>query len=260
MSQIYDVIVVGAGSIGISAGYQLAKRGLRILLIDLFDPPHQQGNHHGDTRLIRHAYSGGSAYIKLALQADQLWQELEELTQTQLLVRSGVMNVTDTKRISFAERIADATRLGVKVEHLQAEEISRRWPGFRLPETSEGMYEPEAGFLFSERCIAAYRSLALAEGAELLVHTPVERILVEEDGVRVQTHYGFHYASQLIISVGAWLQTLERFLALPVRFVRKTVGWFQTAPHSFHQDVFLGFTLETEYGGPGYSWLRTENW
>ena len=52
----------------------------------------------------------------------------------------------------------------------------------------------------------------------------------------------------------------DRVVDLNLRFVRKTVGWFQTAPHSFHQDVFLGFTLETEYGGPGYSWLRTENW
>lgn len=71
MSRIYDVIVVGAGSMGMSAGYQLAKRGIRTLLIDSYDPPHQQGSHHGDTRLIRHAYSGGSTYITLALQADR---------------------------------------------------------------------------------------------------------------------------------------------------------------------------------------------
>ncbi|GIO05986.1 N-methyl-L-tryptophan oxidase [Brevibacillus reuszeri] len=249
MSRIYDVIVVGAGSMGISAGYQLAKRGIRTLLIDSFDPPHQQGSHHGDTRLIRHAYSGGSTYITLALQADQLWRELEELSQTQLLVRSGVINLADNVRLSFRDRIKDATRLGVKVERLEAAEITNRWPGFRLPESFEGMYEPDAGFLFSEKCIAAYRSLALAEGAEILVHTPVEEIFVQGAGVSVKTHSGHYFASQLIISAGAWLNTLEPFVALPVRAVRKTVGWFRAEPRLFDQAVFPGFTLATEHGG-----------
>lgn len=47
-SAAYDVIVVGAGSMGMSAGYYLARKGLRTLLIDAFDPPNREGSHHGD--------------------------------------------------------------------------------------------------------------------------------------------------------------------------------------------------------------------
>ncbi|MEK4350809.1 hypothetical protein MKX41_08180 [Paenibacillus sp. FSL R5-0475] len=42
---------------GMSAGYNLARRGVKTLLVDTFDPPHTQGSHHGESRLIRHAYS-----------------------------------------------------------------------------------------------------------------------------------------------------------------------------------------------------------
>ena len=55
MSKHYEVIVVGAGSMGMAAGYFLAKEGVKTLLIDAYDPPHAQGSHHGDTRIIRHA-------------------------------------------------------------------------------------------------------------------------------------------------------------------------------------------------------------
>lgn len=55
MTNKYDVIVVGAGSMGMAAGYYLAKQGKKTLLIDAFDPPQENGSHSGDTRLIRHA-------------------------------------------------------------------------------------------------------------------------------------------------------------------------------------------------------------
>lgn len=34
----YDVIVVGAGAMGMSAGYFLADKGQKILMIDAFNP------------------------------------------------------------------------------------------------------------------------------------------------------------------------------------------------------------------------------
>lgn len=33
---------------GMSAGYNLARRGVKTLLVDAFDPPHTQGSHHGN--------------------------------------------------------------------------------------------------------------------------------------------------------------------------------------------------------------------
>jgi N-methyl-L-tryptophan oxidase len=73
----YDVIIVGAGSMGMPAGYFLAREGFKTLLVDAFDPPHSSGSHHGDTRMIRHAYGEGKQYVPLVLRAQDLWHELE---------------------------------------------------------------------------------------------------------------------------------------------------------------------------------------
>ncbi len=45
-------------------------------MTDAHMPPHQHGSHHGDTRLIRHAYGEGEKYVPLVLHAQMLWDEL----------------------------------------------------------------------------------------------------------------------------------------------------------------------------------------
>jgi N-methyl-L-tryptophan oxidase len=43
---IYDVIIIGAGSMGMAAGYFLSKNGKKVLLLDSFQPPHNKSSHH----------------------------------------------------------------------------------------------------------------------------------------------------------------------------------------------------------------------
>ncbi|MCB0157102.1 MAG: FAD-dependent oxidoreductase, partial [Caldilineaceae bacterium] len=49
----FDTIVVGVGGMGSAAVYHLAKRGQRVLGLEQFDIPHDQGSSHGHTRIIR---------------------------------------------------------------------------------------------------------------------------------------------------------------------------------------------------------------
>lgn len=231
-----------------SAGYYLARRGVKTLLIDAFDPPHTQGSHHGETRLIRHAYSGDPAYIDLALRADRLWKEAEQLSGIELLVRSGVLNLADSAVYSFSGRLAEAKKRKVQVQHLDAGEIRRRWPGLNIPETFAAMYEPDAGYLYSERCISAYRQLALGQGAELLTNTSVVNITARESSVTVHTTNGDYHGASAILSAGAWFGALAPFVYLPIKAIRKVVGWFESSP-AFAAGNFPGFTLGAEEGG-----------
>ncbi|MBB3151038.1 N-methyl-L-tryptophan oxidase [Paenibacillus endophyticus] len=249
ISKSYDVIVVGAGSMGMSAGYELAARGAKPLLIDAFNPPHNMGSHHGEPRLIRHAYHGGDTYVKMALRADEKWLALERATGEKLLERSGVLNMAETSFYDYKGRLGDAMRNGVQVELLQADEINRRFPGIRLDDSFQGMYEPNAGYLYSEKCIAAYKQQALLAGAELLVDTFVTDIRADEGGVTVYTREEAYTASQVVITVGAWFHMLSNHVKLPIRAVRKVVGWFETSSTAFDAGTFPGFTWGGALGG-----------
>lgn len=252
MRTSYDVIVIGAGSMGMSAGYFLAKQGVKTLLLDAFDPPHTSGSHHGDTRLIRHAYTGSSAYTSLALRADRLWTDLEAATGERLLVRSGVLNAASADDRSMEEKWNRAQEFGLQVESLSADEIRKRWPGIELPETYRGLYESEAGYVFSEACVRAYRQQALAHGAVLLANTPVKRIEAANGGATVYTDAGVFTADRLIVSLGAWFGSIGNFLPLPIRAVRKAVAWFASEKGLFEEGSFPGFTIGGEGTGTDY--------
>ena len=65
MPDHHDVIVVGVGSMGAAACYQLAKRGARVLGIDSQSVPNTNSSYNGDTRVIRLSYQEHPDYVPL---------------------------------------------------------------------------------------------------------------------------------------------------------------------------------------------------
>ena len=85
----FDTIVCGLGAMGSAALYQLAKRGNKVLGLDRFSPPHDNGSSHGESRIIRQAIGEGEEYVPLALRSYELWREIENETGKKLLTITG---------------------------------------------------------------------------------------------------------------------------------------------------------------------------
>ncbi|TCP20712.1 sarcosine oxidase/N-methyl-L-tryptophan oxidase [Scopulibacillus darangshiensis] len=260
MNTHFDVIVVGAGSMGMAAGYYLSRQGVKTLLIDAFDPPHPEGSHHGDTRIIRHAYGEGREYVPLALRAQTLWHELEKETHHKIFTQTGVLGFGPKNESEFIdEAMGSAEHYSLPVELMRGDEINLRWPGLNVPEDFVSIFEPDSGVLFSENCIRAYRELATAYGASFLTNTPVEDIDVHDDSAEVFTKDGAYTANKLIISTGAWNgKIFEKLnLNLPLQPHRQTVGWFECDESLYQSNVFPAFMVEVPtgiyYGFPSFS-------
>ncbi|RXT07072.1 N-methyl-L-tryptophan oxidase [Ammoniphilus sp. CFH 90114] len=247
-----DVLIIGAGSMGMAAGYYLAKKGIQTVLLDAYDPPHLQGSHHGDTRLYRYTYPDQRPFIPLALRALELWKELEAQTSEQILDPTGVLSIGIDGPSSMEDKLAAAREFSLPVERYSREEILKRWPGFVLPESAEGLLETQAGILYPEKAIQSYRQLALQEGAKLFPHTRVEKVTYHAHGVTVQTKDHIFTADKLLICAGAGNPSLVGDLKLPMRVMRKAVGWFETQGTFFHSPAFPGFVITkgtTDYYG-----------
>ncbi|WP_078579358.1 N-methyl-L-tryptophan oxidase [Salipaludibacillus agaradhaerens] len=249
----YDVIIVGAGSIGMSAGYFLSKEGKRVLLLDAHDPPHTMGSHGGETRLIRHAYGEGRAYTPLALKSQQLWDDLQEQTELPIFQKTGVLSFGPVDTPFLKEALESAKAHHLQAEKLTEAEMKRRWAGLQFPEEGPyiGCYEPDAGVLFVENCIQTYRELALQEGAELLTETPVKDVTMRDEQVSIQTSKTSYIADDVIICAGAWNRMLLQGvdLMLPLQPKRQVVGWFEANDQLFGScEGFPGFSAHTPSG------------
>ena len=91
MTEKADFVVVGLGAMGSAVLYQLAKRGVDVIGVDRFAPPHRMGSSHGETRITRQAVGEGGDYAPLVLNSHRIWRELETDTGEKLLNACGVL-------------------------------------------------------------------------------------------------------------------------------------------------------------------------
>ena len=239
----YDVVIVGAGAMGMSAGYYLSQKDLNILMIDSHDPPHAHGSHGGDTRLIRHAVGEGLEYIPLALRSQELWDELQTHSNDEIFRQIGILNF-GYKGSEFLENTIEGAReYNLEIETLTAKEIQQRWPGLHGEDLEIGYYEKNGGVIMGENAIRTYRRLALSSGAELLINTPVKSIQPEEDYVRVETENDSFTADKLILSSGAWNGRMLKDLGLNINLQpsRRTIAWFEADEELYSSEHFPGF-------------------
>ncbi|WP_339184050.1 N-methyl-L-tryptophan oxidase [Oceanobacillus sp. FSL W7-1293] len=251
MTKHYDVIVAGAGSMGMAAGYYLARQGVKVLLVDSYDPPHDQGSHYGETRIIRHAYGEGREYVPLALRAQELWNELEKKTHHKIFTQVGAVGFGPENNAPFIEEaIASGKEYHLKVEQLTGTQIREQFRGLHVPDNYSGFFEPDSGILFSENCTQAYKELAIHHGAEVSFNNPIKDIEAYEDTVKVISEKGLFTSDKLIISAGSWCGKLadKVGLKLPIVPTRQPVAWFEANEALFNSNVFPAFMVEVPAG------------
>jgi len=227
---VYDVIVLGCGAVGGATLAELARRGQRVLGLDRFGPPHDRGSSHGRTRMIRQAYFEHPDYVPLVLRAYKHWAELEAAVGNTLYRETGLLEIGPPEGQVVPGVTAAARQHGLEVEELAAQDIERRFPGFRVPAGMSGVFERRAGFLHVEQCVAAHLAEAVRHGAEFHADEPARAWRVERSGERagivVETDRGRYEAARLVVTAGAWASSLLLELGVPLVVKRKPQYWF----------------------------------
>jgi monomeric sarcosine oxidase len=254
----FAVIVIGGGTMGTAAAWELAKRGERAIVFEQFGHVHTFGAHSGQTRVIRHAYAEGADYVPLVLRADDLWEELQVASGIKVFHRVGALELMTGEGSDHALRArANAAKHNVPFEWLQAYEIRRRWPQFQIGDDWEGGFGERSGFLEVEPALRAMASLARQGGVEVREHEPATTWGAEADGVWVKTASGRYTADRLIVTPGSWANRMLADLGLPITVLRKTLFWLEVkepsrfAPERFPVYIADRPSLEL-YGFPIY--------
>lgn len=203
-----DVIVVGLGAMGSAATYQLAARGASVIGIDQYEPPHQYGSTHGDTRMTRLAVGEGAEYVPLVRRAHELWREIEGLAGVELLTQPGGLVLAEADNPFLAQTRALAREHGVAHENLDDAQLAERFPMFAAGPETVAYRELGSGYVRPERAVAAQLALARRRGATLRLHERVEEWTADGSGVRVRTSAGVHSADHLVLCAGPWIPEL----------------------------------------------------
>lgn len=263
MTATADVAVVGLGAMGSATLQALARRGVSVVGIDQFHPPHNLGSTHGRSRVIREAYYESPVYVPLVQRAYREWARLAEETGRKLFTRTGGIMIGPPDGEVVLGSKASAEKHGLPHELLTAPEIRRRFPVFNPAEDAIGLVEPRAGFLDPEQCVTACLEVADRHKADLRLGVTVSGWTGSGSGIRLETTGGAVECGRVVFTAGPWLPRLLGRARLPLTVERQVMYWFEprAQPELFRPDRCPVFIWEYQrdhlfYGipdhGPGF--------
>ena len=230
-----EIAVVGLGAVGSAALYQAAKLGPNVIGIDRFEPPHDQGSSHGETRITRQAIGEGREFVPLVLRSNEIWEELEAATGRSLMTRCGglVLAAPDVggshhgSSSFLLDTIHAAREFGIPHQQLSSDDIRRLYPQFRLTADEVGYFEPGAGFLRPEACVETQIAEAMKRGAQVFTSEIVLAVNSTGGSVEVKTDKATYSAAKVILTAGPWIaKLLPPEYAIHFRVYRQTLCWF----------------------------------
>jgi sarcosine oxidase len=200
----YDVAVVGLGVIGSAAAYWSAKRGLRVLGLEQFELGHARGSSHDRSRIIRLSYFT-PAYVQMAKEAYRAWASLESDAGEQLIVKTGGLDIGPRgSPVKMSQHVSSMRACGVAFEELDAADIRKRWPCWRVADEVHGLFQADAGIVAAERATEALRRVAVGFGATLVDLTPVTLLRAAAGEIEIEAGGHRYRAGRLIVAAGAW--------------------------------------------------------
>jgi glycine/D-amino acid oxidase-like deaminating enzyme len=227
-----EVIVVGAGVMGLWSAHALAAAGRDVLLVDAWGPGNARATSGDENRVIRCAYGASSFYTGWARRSLGLWRRLEEDRAEKLFVPCGVLWMVAGDEAYARASLAGLERERIPHERLDARAFARRYPQIDPRGIRWALLEPASGLLLAR---AACRSVARAfeeRGGRLRTAHVLPgaaaggrlRDLIAAGGGRLA-------AATFVFACGPWLPGLfPEFLGSKIRVTRKEVFYFGTPP------------------------------
>jgi sarcosine oxidase len=250
-----DVLVVGCGTMGSAALWRLAARGADVVGVERFEPGHDLGSGHGESRIIRTAYYEGPHYVPLLREAFPLWRQLEQESGIHLLTMTGGLMIGRQETSLVSGALTSAKAHGLAYERLSGGALRGRYPQFQPGDGEVAIYEPDAGALRPEMCIQTAARRAVELGARLHARFRVDDVRVEPGGVVAETEDGAYRAGHLVLCAGAWNGKLLPAIARWITVERMVLTWFRARdPELFAPERFPVFMWERDgaqwYGLP----------
>lgn len=220
------VAVVGLGTVGTQALWQLSKQDCDVTGFELFSPGHSRGAAGGESRLFRLVEMEDLGYQPLVFRSDELWRELEAETGQTLRDLSGAITFGIPDQPEMAVGLQSAKLIGNRAEILSHEEATQRFPMYKIKDNEIAIVDHGAGTIFPEKTIRTAVAAAAKRGAT--VHTEARITGIEQRGgeVLITVDGETQTFDQVVVAVGAWTATLLPEMAPYLATRRLLSTWF----------------------------------
>jgi sarcosine oxidase subunit beta len=255
----HDVIVIGAGVIGMSIAHHLAAFGARNVLV--FDRGQVGSGTSAQSSGILRTHYSVPENVELARRS---WQAFDAFAAylgddeaSAGLVKCGyLIAAPEGAKLAplRAALLAQQTK-GITVQLLSASEAASRLPLCRFDDAALIGFEPEAGFADAYLVATGFARASRRRGVKIVEGVEVERLLLEGGRVAgVETAQGRFASATVVSAQNIWAGDIERWTGIetPVRPERHSVlALAGPKPYRFSMPVYK------DLGSPGMFYCRS---
>lgn len=204
-----DVVVVGAGVMGASIAFQLARRNAgRVVVLDKGDVA--SGGSGRSSALVRMHYSFAPE-VELALRSLEMFRAWPDVVGFPSHFRkTGFIRVVPENEIERLRKNVEMQRtLGVNAQVLTREELREVAPAWDFSDVSAAAYEPDSGYGDGAGVATDFLTRARDLGVLYRPGTRVEALRVDGGRVRgVAVADGVIEAPAVVVATGPWCRPL----------------------------------------------------
>ncbi|HRS51189.1 MAG TPA: FAD-binding oxidoreductase [Candidatus Marinimicrobia bacterium] len=170
----YDVVIIGAGSIGTPLSYYLAQRGLRVIVLEQLASV-GRGQNRAAIGGIRATHSD-STKARVCQRTIEIISQFktEFATEVDWINGGYLYPIYDEKNeAEFKNLIQFQKSMGLKVDWINPDKIEKLVPGINSENLRGGSYSSEDGSASPLKVAVAYYQLARRQGVEFRFLEPV---------------------------------------------------------------------------------------
>lgn len=211
-SSVYDVVVVGAGSVGMPTAMYLAERGLSVLCVDQFASA-GQGSNKAAIGGLRATHSS-PAKIRLCLDSLKTFSTWKETHGFDIEWRQGgymFVAYRPEEARTLKELLVVQKKAGLNIDWYEKDDLLKLAPGLDATGLLGGTFSPEDGSASPMLSSAAFHRRALALGVECRFNERVTAIMRRKGAVvGVRTDKGGYATGCVVNAAGAWARSLAQ--------------------------------------------------
>jgi sarcosine oxidase len=204
-SSTYDVVVIGAGVFGSWTAWHLAKRKLKVLVLDAYGTAHARASSGGETRIIRMSYAADEIYTRWSQRSLVQWKELSATCGQPLFQQTGVLWLEGADDLRLRQSQATIERCGIAHEVMDNAALTKHYPQVNFDGVSRGLLEPGSGVLLARRAVQSVMEEAKKKNTEFLI---AQAVTPDGGGAITKlatSRCGAFSAGQFVFACGPWL-------------------------------------------------------
>jgi sarcosine oxidase subunit beta len=212
----YDVIIIGAGSVGVPTALATAKDGLKTLVIDSLPSVAQADNKHaiGGIRAT-HSQKSKTWLCQRSIEVFSTWEEKfgDDIWWNQGGYTFLAFTEKDEKLLKSTVKLQRS--YGLNIDYVEPEKIKEIIPGINDEQLYGGTHSPEDGNASPLLSLHAFYRHSKNYGAEYRFNESVTDIITDNGKLtEVKTTKGSFKTQNVVNAAGAYANEISRMVGL----------------------------------------------